>query len=709
MAEFLLDIYTEEIPTSYQAPAARALKKAICDGLTESGFLDPAAQPTVLHSSRHLVLHVPGVLDREPDRTEEMTGPPADKGFDSNGKPTKTALGFARSKGVSPDDLFVKETPKGKYCAATVTVKGKTAADVLAVLVRGAISDVPFPKNMWWGIGGREFPKLTYARPIRRIAAVLDAHVVEFSIGSLKSGRTTMGHFFADPVEIEIASADLDAYLAEMKKHYVVVSREERAAILGSKAEGFLGGAVLGRPDLMDTVVNLVECPNLVEGTFDESFLELPPTVVSEVLVSHQKYFPVRKSDDDGLEPRFLAVFDRPDDADLDAIRRGAERVVGARLADARFFWENDRKKRIDERIADLKVQTFHDKLGDYLLKTERLTELAGFIAAELGFDAHAVDKARRAAGLSKADLTTNMVYEFPGLQGTMGMIYAQADGADEDVARAVGEQYLLEPGPQTVLGKVLSLADRFDNIVGYFALGEVPTSSGDPHGLRRQALAAIETIDSLGAHPSTGGPLLLSSVIAEAARLHGFVKKDGTADPDAYAAADLDEFLRDRIYYHLSRDTSCRPELIRAVLAAGFDDAHDLKKRLAAVIELSGTEHWEKLAELVERTFKIGRAADLSGDVNEDLLEEAQEKAVWKVLNDARPEIQALFDSGDYRRGSDLYREKLAGPVHKFFDEVYVNVDDRKVRNNRMLLMRQVYDLYAASVADLSLVPGGS
>jgi glycyl-tRNA synthetase beta chain len=424
--------------------------------------------------------------------------------------------------------------------------------------------------------------------------------------------------------------------------------------------------------------------------------------------VSHQKYFPVEKSGG-GLEPRFLAVFDRPDDADLEAIRRGAERVVRARLADARFFWENDRRKRLDERIADLKVQTFHDKLGDYLLKTERLTELAGFIAAELRLPAPQVEKARRAAGLSKADLTTNMVYEFPRLQGTMGMIYAQADGVDDDVARAVGEQYLLEPGPATVLGSVLSLADRFDNIVGYFALGEVPTSSGDPHGLRRQALAALETIDALGGDSSIERPLLLSSVIGEAARLHGFVRKDGSADPDAYAGADLDEFLRDRIYHHLSRETSCAPELIRAVLAAGFDDAHDLKKRLAAVIELSGTPHWEKLAELVERTFKIGRGAELSGDVNEGLLEEAQEKEVWKVLNEVKSDIQALFDSGEYRKGSDLYRERLAGPVHKFFDEVFVNVENQDLRNNRMLLMKQVYDLYAANVADLSLVPGGS
>ena len=362
------------------------------------------------------------------------------------------------------------------------------------------------------------------------------------------------------------------------------------------------------------------------------------------------------------------------------------------------FFLKQDKKIPFRDRAADLKNQVFHKKLGNYLQKTERIVGMSEFIAGELGLGKDDAKKAREAAKYCKVDLVTTMVTEFSGLQGVIGGIYGADEGMDPDAARAIQEHYL--PCPESLLGKTLSLADAFDNMVGYFSVGEEPTSGGDPHGLRRQVLGAAQCILALGEDKSVKKRLLFSSMISEAAKLHGFGKTECRVD-------DINKFISDRLYnYFRGKDY---PAIItRAAMASGFDDICDLRDRLDALVELSGIKEWEGLAELVERTYKIGRGADLSGKIKENLLEEDQEREVWRVLSDIRPKIEALFNKCDYVEGSRLYHETLAAPVHKFFDDVFVNVEDEKVRLNRMLLMREVFDLYADNVADLSLIASG-
>lgn len=704
MADFLLEIGTEEIPPGYPAPAVGDLKKRLGGALVDAGLLSKSeveagsgGNQCALYSPRRIAVFVAGLADKQPDRTREVLGPPADRAFDADGKPTEVALGFARSRGVSPEDLVVKETKRGRCCAATVTEKGKTAREVLAGILPGIIAGMSFPKSMWWGINAPPTGKLRFARPIRRIVALLDSDTVEFSIGPLKSGSRTAGHFFASPDEIEIPRADIDAYRRLLEERHVIVDQERRRELLLERTETFLSGASLSDVrGLMDKVVNLVEYPNVLEGRFDKRFLGLPAEVVEEILVSNQKYFPVRK--DGVLQDRFLAVFDRPDGVDVNTIRRNCERVVEARLEDGAFFLRQDRRIPFRDRAADLKNQVFHEKLGDYLQKAGRLVDMSAFIAGELDLSKPDAEKAREAAKYCKADLVTTMVTEFPGLQGVIGGIYAAEDGMDSGAAQAIREHYM--PCPESLAGKVLSLADAFDNIVGYFSVGEEPTSAGDAHGLRRQALGAAQCILALGEDRKITKRLLLSSMIQKAAELHGLTETQ-------YRAKEVDEFMSGRLYnYFLERDYPAI--IIRAAMASGFDDIYDLRARLDALLDLSKDAGWEGLAELVERTYKIGRDADLTGGVNEKLFEEDQEKEVWRILNEIRPKIESFFGEGRYVEGSHLYHRALAAPVHKFFDDVFVNVENEDVRLNRMLLMKEVFDLYARSVADLSLIASG-
>ncbi|MCK4376584.1 MAG: glycine--tRNA ligase subunit beta, partial [Candidatus Brocadiae bacterium] len=430
----------------------------------------------VAGTPRRLTVSAEGIAERQPPLRVRSVGPPARAAFDSDGKPTPAAHGFARSKGLPVEALQVEETQKGPYVVAVVEQAGRPAAALLPGLLAQAAAAVTFPKSMRWEGDGFQF-----ARPIRWLVALLDGEVLPLSIAGVRAGRRTRGHPFLAPGEIELADASYERYRGALRERFVVVEFEERRDLIRAEIDALMAqhGAKLRDTALLDEVANMVEFPHAIEGSFDEHFLSIPAPVLSAAMKEHQRYFPVRDADGE-LVPRFITVSNRTAEQD-DLVREGNERVLLARLEDAKFFWEQDGRHRLDELAPRLEEVVFLGGLGNNLQRCERLAELGALIAAKLGPSVNA-GHVRRAAHLCKADLLTGLVGEFPTLQGVVGRELARAHGEPEPVAEAIAEHYL--PGgaddvlPATPEGSVLALADKMDVIVGCFALGLLPSGS---------------------------------------------------------------------------------------------------------------------------------------------------------------------------------------------------------------------------------------
>jgi len=690
MPDFLLEIGTEEIPAGYLAPAASALAGMVREQLA-AGRLD-AGEPRTLYTPRRIVLFVPGLPDAQDDFSEKVQGPSVKIAFDASGKPTKAAAGFARGQGVAVDDLVVEETKNGPYVFAEKTVKGSPTRDVLARVVPQVIPRLPFPKSMHW-----VEVTFSFARPIRSVLALLDDEVVPFECAGVTSGRVTHGHPFLAPDAIEIERADLDAYRSALRETFVIVDVDERRDLTRSQIEALLAahGASLTELDLLDEVTNLVEYPNAVEGAFPEHYLDVPSEVVQAAMMEHQRYFPVRDASGK-LVNRFITVSNRPAEY-ADSIREGNERVLNARLSDAEFFWREDRKLPLQSYAGQLTGVTFQEKLGSYADRVNRIAEVGRFIAGELGCPAVVVKKVTRAAQLCKADLVTEMVGEFPSLQGIVGREYAKADGEDAEVAAAVAEHYqprsVRDDLPRTRVGTILALADKFDSLVGCFAAGLAPTGNQDPYALRRQTVGIIRIVLT--------GELVLS--------LDGVLAKAKGLLPAGLAGVrtveeDVRTFVQDRLYYYFLDDETPH-DLIRAVLKPGFDDLLDLSRRLASLRKLAGTHDWHKLVTAVERTHNITRDFTPAGDVDEALLTEPEEVKLHGLYLEVRDLITTLIDRHQYGEVCDLYESTFAVPLHVFFEKVFVNVEDDAVRTNRLTLLKLINRLFADRVADLSQI----
>lgn len=693
MPDFLMEIGTEEIPAGYLAPAADALLLEIYK-LLESARLwaRKDQKPRAFYTPRRIAFFVEGLPEGERDSKQTVKGPSKKIAFDPSGKPTKAAEGFARGQGVAVDSLVVDETGSGPYVFALKTVKGRTTAAVLADALPGILLNLPFPKSMHWAD-----PEFTFARPIRSILALLGDKVVPFKVAGVTSGRTTWGHPFLAPAPIELRSAELDTYCELLRNARVIVDVEERRNLIRGQIEKLLAahGASLVEFELLDEVTNLVEFPNAVEGSFPERFLKVPAAVVKAAMMEHQRYFPVRDASGK-LVNRFITVTNRPP-AHAEDIRRGNERVLSARLSDAEFFWREDRKSRLESFRERLSGVMFQEKLGSYADRVRRIGELGLFIAARLGCSGDLAAKVKRAALLSKADLVTQMVGEFPSLQGIVGCEYARADGEDPEVAEAVAEHYQPRSAhdalPQSLVGRILALADKFDSLVGCFAAGLAPTGSQDPYALRRQTSGILRII-------LTGELVLpLSGVLQKAKELlpsglaHlGKVEEDVTA------------FVQDRLYYYFL-DAGFPHDIIRAVLKPAFDDLLDLNRRLESLNALTGTHDWHKLVTAVERTHNITRDFTPKGDVDEALLGEPEERELFRLYVANRDAISRLIDEHKYPEVCGLYETTFAVPLHVFFEKVYVNVEDEKIRANRLTLLKNINRLFADRVADLSQI----
>lgn len=675
--EYLLEVRSEEIPARMLEPGLRELSTRVFEELMSRG-MGPREVETG-YTPRRLVMVLSGLPEREPDREEQVMGPPVRAAFGADGAPTQAALGFAKRCGVEPDQLERVTTDKGEYLAATKRTEGRPTADVLAAIVPRVLAGISWAKTMRWGTGVGLGP---WVRPIHGIVSLLDGTVVPFELFGIRAGDETVGHPTLSPEPFRVTGrADHEKQLEE--RGIFVSPRERRRRLDETMREraGALGGRLAEDAALLDKLVAICEIPGVMEGGFDEAFLELPGEVLATSLRDHQSAFTVETADGDGkLLPYFLTVMDRPDDP-KGRTRSGNEWVVAARLADARFFYGEDRKLGLQHRADQLDRLNFHEKLGSYAAKTERLVALSESICQRLGWEDEA-PLAAAAARFLKADLATEMVKEFTSLQGIMGGIYAREEGSPEPVWEAIYDQYLPASTedriPRGHVGKAVGLADRIDTLVGIFGLGLIPTGSKDPFGLRRAAQGAVRIA------LEGGLPLDLEAVAQEAVELYG----DRLTKKPEEILATLRPFLHDRVRYVLGLAGYAYDE-IEAALAVGGGNLPDLKARVDAVHRIREQAGFLSVVLAAKRIANITKDA-AENDLDESALVEPAEKNLAAAFQGLRAEVEEAASGGDYERCLRRIND-LAPVLDRFFVEVLVMAEDPKVRQNRIALLQAI------------------
>ena len=677
--DLLLEIGTEEVPAHVMPNLLTDLKRLAGDLLAEHRLAYESLR--TIGTPRRSALLVTGLAERQEDVSTETRGPSVAIAFDAEGNPTKAGAGFARGQGIDPADLIQRDG----YVYASVHEKGAETAALLTELLPELIRAIPLPNSMRWG--DLDF---RFIRPIRWIVALYGTEVVPFTLANVTSGNTSRGHRTLAPAEFVIVSpAD---YEAACEKAYIIVDPERRRAMICeqiAETAKACGGTAEITPDLLEEVLYLVEYPTALSGAFEEKYLALPAETVITPMRDHQRYFPV-KAADGSLLPVFITVRNGGREH-LDVVAHGNERVLRARLADAQFFFDEDRKKPLAEHREKLKTVVFQQGLGSMYEKTERLMELVTAIVEDLAsddavYETMAAD-ARRAAELSKADLVTGMVTEFTELQGIMGREYALLDGEKPEVARAIDEQYMPrfagDELPQSALGFALSVADKIDNIVGTFSRGKIPTGSQDPFALRRQALGLVLMLIE---HESS---LLLSDLVDEASDLY---------DLDASLCQKMQVYVADFIRLRLKNvltERGVRYDVQEAVLA-DVDFVADVPVRAAYVERLLASDGADALVQSFVRVGNIARMTE-TGVVDAALFAADEEGALLSAYENA---VAARDD------GTDAFaaEQTLAAAIDAFFDAVMVMDKDERIKTNRLSLLKAI-DNYLLETADYSKI----
>ena len=685
MPDLLLELFSEEIPARMQARAAADLQKRVTDGLVEAGLTYAGAVAHV--TPRRLVLSVNGLTSESPNTREERKGPRVDA-------PEKALEGFLRSTGLTKDQLEARDDKKGQVWFAVIEKPGRAASDIIAELIPDVVRNFSWPKSMRWGTG-----RMRWVRPLHTILCILTdeagAEVVPFSVDTITSGDTTRGHRFMAPDTFSVTS--FDDYAAKLKRAHVVLEAAERADAIWHDAtnQAFAAGLeVVDDKGLLAEVAGLVEWPVVLMGEIAEDFLDLPPEVLQTSMKEHQKFFSVRNGATGRIE-RFVTVANR-ETADQGAtILAGNAKVLSARLADAKFFWENDLRTattNINAWVQSLDNVTFHNKLGSQLERIERIKALAAEIAPSVGADAA---MAATAAGVAKADLSSEMVYEFPELQGLMGRYYATHAGLPAEVAAVCEEHYApLGPSddvPTAPVSVAVALADKIDLLTGFWAIDEKPTGSKDPFALRRAALGVIRLVLENGAR------MPLADVLSK-----GYPGAD---------VADLMGFIYDRLKVYL-RDQGIRHDVIDACLAMpGADDLALLVARARALNDVLATEDGENLVQGFKRASNILSQAEAADGVEYSFgadvkfAEMDEEKALFAALTTAEAAISPAIEAEDFA-GAMGAMAQLRGPVDAFFDAVQVNAESEILRRNRLNLLSQIRTI-CSQVADLTKLTG--
>ncbi len=692
MATFLLEVGTEELPASFVSNALHQWQSRIPAELAELALEPDGVR--LYGTPRRLAVVLDGLPSCQPDRREEVKGPPAQAAF-KQGQPTQAALGFAKSRGVEVSALEVRDTDKGAFVFIDQEIPGRSAADLLTELIPQWILGLEGKRFMRWGDGDLRFP-----RPIRWLVALIDGEVLPFTLenGSLacNSDRISHGHRVLHPAPVILHRAQ--DYVEALRNAYVEIDLTARRLLIQHQVEAAakrLGGVAMISPALLDEVTNLVEWPSAVVGQFDPEFLELPPEVAIIEMESHQRYFPLKQSAADlALMPVFITISNGDPSKDA-IIAEGNARVIRARLSDGKFFFDADRAQPLDAYVAKLETVTFEERLGSMAAKVKRIGAVANHLCDQLNLGAQPRQQIRRAAYLCKADLVTQMVGEFPELQGVMGQKYALHSGEPEAVATAILEHYLPRGAqdslPQTLVGQVVGIADRLDTLVGIFSTGQLPTGSSDPFALRRAANAVLNIIWAAGL------PLNL-------ARLLDTVVQDFAQDPaltvenPATLKQQLHDFFLQRVQTLLQDELGIDYDLVNAVLGDRIlNDPLDGKDRALFLQEMRRSGRLEEAYETVNRATRLAaqgsldtQTLDPSGVIDPAVLEAGSEKAFLAALKTLLPETQAAQASRNY---DQLLAglERVAPVVSNFFDgsdSVLVMAEDPAVRQNRLNLL---------------------
>ncbi len=678
----LLEIGTEEVPAHVMPGILSQLKENAAKTFEELRI--EYKNIKTLGTPRRSALLVEGLAEQQADLSKENRGPAVNIAFDADGNPTKAAQGFARGQGVKPEELVTKDG----YVYAMVHEKGGQTVDLLGDTLKGLVDGLNFPNNMHWADLDYKF-----IRPLRWLVALYGQDVIDFEVANVKSGRTSRGHRFLSEGDFEIANAE--DYVEACRKASIIVDQNERCEMIRqqiAEVAAANGGQAEVNEDLLEEVLYLVEYPTALCGKFDEKYLALPAEAVITPMRDHQRYFPVLK--DGQLLPLFITIRNGGKEH-LETVQHGNERVLRARLEDAQFFFDEDRKKTLEQHGEKLKTVVFQDGLGTIYDKALRLEVLAGYIADAIGANEQDKKDAVRAAKLAKADLVTGMVTEFTELQGVMGREYALLDGETKAVAQAIDEHYMPrfagDSQPASVAGRIVSLADKIDTIVGTFSRGLIPTGSQDPFALRRQALGIVNMLKEAQYHIS------LSQLVAKAMEL----LKIADAGQQAKLQNDVADFMKLRLKNVLA-DAGIRYDVVDAVFVT-VDDIYGVFLRAQAVNE-AVKQDMEKTIQAFVRTGNIARKAeDVQAAVETGLLAEQVEKDLYKAYEDASDKAEKEIAAQDYA-GAIATLSQLAAPIDAFFDGVMVMDKDEKIKNNRLGLLKLVDNLIC-QVADFSKI----
>jgi glycyl-tRNA synthetase beta chain len=670
MPELLIELFSEEIPARMQQKAADDLRQMVTNALVEAGLTYEGAQAH--GGARRLVLSVEGLDARAADVNEERKGPRVDA-------PRAAIDGFLKSTGLTLEQLKLQDDKKGQFYLAVMRRPGRAASEIIAEVVPDTIHRFPWPKSMRWGSGS-----LRWVRPLHSVICTFDGEVVPFGIEGISSGNATRGHRFMGSQHIEVRR--FEDYAQKLSREFVIVDAQQRAETIRAEARNLAfaqGLELIEDEGLLKETAGLVEWPVVLMGSFDESFLSVPPEVIATSIKTHQKCFALRQSATGRLANRYLLVSNMIAKDGGKTIIAGNNKVIAARLSDARFFWDQDRKVKLRDWAKKLDAITFHAKLGSQGERVRRIETLAAEIARTIGAD---VEKARLASRLAKADLVTGMVGEFPELQGLMGRYYALDQGVDPEVADAIRDHYKpVGPSdtiPVSKVGQAVALADKLDTLSGFWSIDEKPTGSKDPYALRRAALGVIRIILDKGLRLPLG-----------------------------FSGEDLLAFFADRLKVYL-KEQGRRHDLIDAVFALGNqDDLVMIVKRVEALSKFLETDDGKNLLAGVRRASNILRIEEkkdgtsYDGDVHINQLIKGEEKALHSAITQAVGQARRAVEAEDFE-GAMAAIARLRAPVDAFFEHVTVNDKDATFRENRLRLLNRIRAA-TAEVADFSKIEG--
>jgi glycyl-tRNA synthetase beta chain len=705
-----VELGCEEIPARFLDEARDDFGERLLSTLAEGRLLPPSAEPARWYSTpRRLTVWVPAVLERQPDVVEEVVGPPVKVGLDAAGKPTRAAESFAAKNAARVEDLVEVSTPKGQYLALRKTHHGRPALDLLAEILPGVITSLSFPKSMYWV--AKSGPR--FVRPIRWILALLgegkQARTIPFEVAGVAAGDVTFGHRILGKGAMRVQG--FEDYAKKLRRAGVELDPEKRRERVRSALKVLLEDLELTAVEdrwLENWIVNSTEWPTALLGGFDERFLHMPREILVTVMRDHQKYFAVedRKGK---LQPRFVTVLNLDGDR-KGQIREGHERVLGARFADAEFFWNADQRVTLQDRRPLLDRVTYETGLGSYGEKVRRMKavaqELCAVLESQGTFTPTDSGHALRAVELAKCDLTSQMVQEFPELQGVVGGLYAAAQGESSQVSEAIYDHYLPQGAedrcPRSIVGAIASLADKLDGVVGGFAVGHEPTGSSDPFALRRQGNGIIKVLveNSL--------PIPLRPIVEQALNILAIEWRK----PQLEVFSTVLEFLGDRLRYHLETVRKLHYDTVRAVMAAGWDVPVDTLRRAEALEAIRGGENFEALSVAAKRIKNIlAKSATASdwqpGEVETAILKEQPERQLYAAYSAVAGEASQLASAGEYRKALEVIAA-LRPAVDRFFDKVLVMAEDPAIRQNRLRLLGKLDQLFSG-IAEFAEIEGGA